>query len=71
MSGVRLRRPPARATLALMAVVTLTLGSQLLDSAFTAVLFVIAAAVLLRFNPDSAWLVLAGALAGLGHAALT
>lgn len=59
------------AALALMAVVTLTLGRQVLDSAFTAVLFVIAAAVLLRSNPNSAWLVLAGALAGLGHAAFT
>ena len=71
MSGVRLRRPPARATLALMAVVTLTLGRDVLDSAFTAALFAVAVVVLLRFNPNSAWLVLAGALAGLGHAALT
>lgn len=54
-----------------MAVVTLTLGSQVLDSAFTAALFAVAVVMLLRFNPNSAWLVLAGALAGLGHAALT
>ena len=59
------------AALALMAVVTLTLGRQVLDSAFTAALFAVAVDVLLRFNPNSARLVLAGALAGLGHAALT
>jgi len=36
-----------------------------LDNAFAISLFAIAATVLLRFNPNSAWLVLAGAAAGL------
>ncbi len=59
------------AALALMAVVTLTLGQQVLDTAFIAALFAVAVAVLLRYSPNSAWLVLAGALAGLAHAALS
>ncbi|MEP7214796.1 MAG: chromate efflux transporter [Anaerolineaceae bacterium] len=59
------------AALALMGVVTLTLGREVLDSAFTAALFTVAVVVLLRFRPNSAWLVLAGALAGLAHAAVT
>ena len=59
------------AALALMAVVTLTLGRAVLDSVFTTALFAVAVVVLLRFNPNSAWLVLAGALAGLAHAAVT
>lgn len=56
------------AALALMAVVTVTLGREVLDSAFTAALFAVAVVVLLRFSPNSVWLVLAGALAGLAHA---
>ncbi len=39
--------------------------------ALGAILFLIGAAVLIRFNPNSAWLVLAGVAAGLLHAATT
>ena len=58
------------AALALMAVVTLTLGREVLDSAFTAALFAVAVVVLLRYSPNSVWLVLAGAVAGLAYAGL-
>lgn len=59
------------AALALMAVVTVTLGREVLDDWYTAALFALAAIVLIRFNPNSAWLVIAGAAAGLLHAAAT
>lgn len=55
------------AALALMAVVTVTLAREVLDDAFTAGLFAVAALVLIRFSPNSAWLVVAGAAAGLLH----
>ena len=58
------------AALALMVVVTIALGLQVLDGWYTAALFVVAAAVLVRFNPNSAWLVLAGVAAGLARAAV-
>lgn len=56
------------AALALMAVVTVQLGREVLDGWYTIALFVAAAFVLVRFNPNSAWLVLAGIAAGLAHA---
>jgi chromate transporter len=59
------------AALALMAVVTVRLALEVLDSWYTAGLFAAAAVVLIRFNPNSAWLVLAGIAAGLAHAAVT
>jgi len=58
------------AALALMAVVSVTLARETLDSAFGLGLFGIAAVVLVRYNPNSVWLVAGGAIAGLGHAAL-
>jgi chromate transporter len=59
------------AALALMVVVTARLGLEVLDGWYTAVLFAAGAVVLLRFSPNSAWLVLAGIAAGLAHAAVT
>lgn len=59
------------AALALMAVVTFQLAGEVLEGWYTISLFFIAAAVLIRFNPNSAWLVLAGIAAGLLHAAAT
>lgn len=59
------------AALALMAVVTVTLAREVLDDAYTLVLFAAAAVVLIRFSPNSAWLVLAGIAAGLLHEAVT
>jgi len=53
------------AALALMAVVTVRLAMQVLDDWYTAGLFAIAVAVLIRYSPNSALLVLAGATAGL------
>lgn len=53
--------------LALMAVVTVLLGREALDSVFAGALFVAAAAVLVKLNPNSAWLVLAGAAAGIAY----
>ena len=76
----RLRRSPWAApfldgvnvaALALMAVVTFQLAGEVLEGWYTISLFFIAAAVLIRFNPNSAWLVLAGIAAGLLHAAVT
>lgn len=58
------------AALALMAVVTVTLAREVLDDTYTLALFAVAAVVLIRFNPNSAWLVLAGIAAGLLHEAL-
>jgi len=59
------------AALALMMVVTFKLAGEVLDGWYTITLFFIGAAVLIRFNPNSAWLVLAGIAAGLAHAAFT
>ena len=58
------------AALALMVVVTVRLGLEVLDGWYTAVLFVVGAAILLRFNPNSALLVAAGAAAGLAYTAV-
>ena len=59
------------AALALMAVVTIRLAQEVLDGWYTISLFALAAIVLLRFNPNSAWLALAGILAGLVYTAAT
>lgn len=59
------------AALALMVVVTVRLGLEVLDGWYTALLFLAGAVALLKFNPNSAWLVLAGVLAGLGYTAVT
>jgi len=59
------------AALALMVVVTVRLALEVLDGWYTATLFAAGAAALLRFNPNSAWLVLAGIAAGLAYAAVT
>ncbi|MGH2610311.1 MAG: chromate transporter, partial [Tepidiformaceae bacterium] len=53
------------AALALMAATTITLARETLDTAFGVVLFVAGAIVLLRYNPNSAWLVLAAAALGV------
>jgi len=52
------------ASLALMAAVALQLGRAAIVDAPTAVLAAVAAAVLLRYRLNSAWLVLGGAIAG-------
>lgn len=59
------------AALALMVVVTVRLGLEVLDGWYSAVLFAAGIFALLRFNPNSAWLVLAGLLAGLAYTAVT
>ncbi len=59
------------AALALMVVVTCRLALEVLDGWYSALLFVAGIAVLLRFNPNSAWLVLAGLVAGLAYTAVT
>ncbi len=59
------------AALALMAVVTVTLARETLDSAGALALFAAAAVVLIRWSPNTAWLVFAGAGAGLLRAAVT
>jgi chromate transporter len=53
------------ASLALMAVVTWELGRAALVDAWTVGLAALSAAVLLKWRPNSAWLVLAGGIAGL------
>ncbi|MBI5949369.1 MAG: chromate efflux transporter [Chloroflexi bacterium] len=59
------------AALALMAVVTVTLARETLDSAGAMALFAAAALVLVRWSPNTAWLVVVGAGAGLVRAAVT
>jgi chromate transporter len=59
------------AALALMVVVTVRLGLEVLDGWYSALLFVAGITALLRFNPNSAWLVLAGLAAGLAYTAVT
>ena len=59
------------AALALMAVVTIQLALEVLDGWYTVALFALAAAALIRFNPNSAWLVLGGIVAGLAYTAAT
>ena len=58
------------ASLALMAVVTWQLGRAALVDPATVTLALVGGAVLFRFRPNSAWLVLAGGLIGLLRAAL-
>jgi chromate transporter len=58
------------ASLALMAAVTIQLGHSAILDVPTAVLALLSAAVLLRYRPNSAWLVLAGAVLGVAHAYL-
>jgi len=52
------------ASLALMAAVTIQLGRTAIIDAPTAVLSAISAAVLIKYKPNSAWLVLGGAVVG-------
>jgi chromate transporter len=52
------------ASLALMVVVTVQLGRAALVDATTAIVAALAAVVLIKFRPNSAWLVLAGAAIG-------
>jgi chromate transporter len=52
------------ASLALMAAVTLQLGRAAIVDVPTAILAAVGAVVLLRYQPNTAWLVLGGALAG-------
>jgi chromate transporter len=59
------------AALGLMAAVSWELGRATITDRFSAALAVVALAVLLRFKINSAWLVLAGALAGVGYHVLT
>lgn len=58
------------AALAVMAVVTVTLGRQVLSDPFAVVLFIIGAVALIRWSPNSAYLVLAGAVLGIGRSLL-
>ncbi len=53
------------AALALMLAATISLAREALDGPFGQALFALSAAALLRLNPNSAWLVLAGAVAGV------
>jgi len=71
----RLRRSPAAAafldgvnaaSLALMAVVTWQLGRAAVPDVLTAALAMLAAVLLLRYRVNSSWLVLAGAVIGIG-----
>jgi chromate transporter len=52
------------ASLALMAIVTLQLGRAAVIDVPTALLAAAGAVVLIRFRPNSAWLVLAGGVVG-------
>jgi chromate transporter len=52
------------ASLALMAAVTIQLGHAAIINVPTAALSAIGAVVLVRYKPNSAWLVLAGAIIG-------
>ena len=59
------------AAIALMGRVTVQLGQDVRDNWWQAALFVLGGIVLVKLNPNSAWLVLAGAVAGLLQEALT
>jgi chromate transporter len=59
------------ASLGLMAAVLVRLADDALPDAFTVVLAVLALGVLLRWRPNSAWLVGAGAAVGLLHGLLS
>ena len=72
----RIRRSPAAgavldgvnvASLALMAAVTIQLGRAAIVDVPTAILAVISALVLIRYRPNSAWLVLGGAVTGVAR----
>src|SRR6185369_10550121 len=52
------------ASLALMAVVSFSLGRAALVDAWTVVLFLVSAVLLFRFKLNSAWLILGGAVIG-------
>jgi chromate transporter len=76
----RIRRSPwlgpaldgvAVAALGLMAGVTVDLARTAITDVFTAVLAVVALAVLLRWRTNAIWLVAAGAVIGVAHALLT
>ncbi len=54
------------AALALMAATTIILAQETLDTVFGGALFAVAAVILIRYSPNSAWLVLAGAALGVG-----
>ena len=58
------------AALGLMAGVTIDLGRTAITDPPTAVLAVVALAVLVRWRPNAVWLVLAGAAAGIAHSLL-
>jgi chromate transporter len=59
------------ASLSLMAVVTIELGRSAIIDAPTAVLAALGAAVLIRYKPNTAWLVLGGALVGVARILIT
>lgn len=59
------------AALALMLVVCARLAEDALSDWYAAGLFVLGAIVLIRFNPNSVWLIAGGAAAGILHALLT
>ncbi|MDZ7727908.1 MAG: chromate transporter [Dehalococcoidia bacterium] len=59
------------AALALMLVVCARLAQDAIEDFYSAGLFVLGAAVLIRYSPNSVWLILAGAAAGVLHAFLT
>jgi hypothetical protein len=48
-----------------MAATTITLARETLDTVFGIALFAVGAVVLVRYSPNSAWLVLAGAALGV------
>jgi chromate transporter len=56
------------AALGLMAGVTVDLGRTAITDPLTAVVAVVALLVVLRWRPNTAWLVLAGAAIGIAHA---
>ncbi|MGH7865761.1 MAG: chromate transporter, partial [Candidatus Binataceae bacterium] len=58
------------ASLALMAVVTIELGRAAINNVPTAALALVSAALLIRYRINSAWLVVAGAVAGLAASAI-
>lgn len=57
--------------LALMLVVSIQLANEALDDWFAVALFIGAAFVLVRYSPNSALLIAAGAVAGIGHYLVT
>jgi chromate transporter len=72
----RLRRSPwtgaaldgvAASALGLMAGVTIDLGRAAIDGWYTALLAIAALAVLVRWRPNAAWIVLGGAVFGVAH----